>query len=132
MISGGSRQIAGIFEDEPAMQRESVVSAFQVHASDNVATLLGEAAAGAPLQIVGPAPNSTLAAREKIELGHKVAITAIPEGAPITKFGVVIGIAMRPIEPGEWVHLHNCRSQLDERSGHFDVHTGEPGDNAYA
>jgi hypothetical protein len=114
------------------MSVESAASAFQVHAADNVATLLGEAAAGAPLQIVGPAPSSNLAAREKIEMGHKVALVTIPEGAPVIKFGVVIGIAMRPIKPGEWVHLHNCRSQLDERSGHFDVHTGEPGDNAYA
>ena len=114
------------------MSVESAASAFQVHASDNVATLLAEAAASVPLQIVGPAPNSTLATREKIELGHKVALTAIPEGAPIVKVGIVIGIAMRPIARGEWVHLHNCRSQLDERSGHFDVHTGEPGDNAYA
>jgi hypothetical protein len=111
---------------------QSAASAFQVHASDNVATLLGEAAAGAPLEVVGPAGRQELTAREKIELGHKVALVAIAEGAPITKFGVVIGIAMRPVEPGEWVHLHNCRSQLDERSGHFDVHTGEPGDNAYA
>jgi len=114
------------------MTVESAASAFQVHASDNVATLLGEAAAGAPLEIVGPAPNANLTAREKIELGHKVAITAIPEDAPVVKFGIVIGIATHAIAPGEWVHLHNCRSQLDERSGHFDVHTGEPGDNAYA
>ena len=111
---------------------QTATSAFQVHDQDNVATLLGEAAAGALLQIVGPAGRHNLTAREKIELGHKVALTAIPEGAPIVKFGIVIGIAMRPIAPGEWVHLHNCRSQLDERSGHFDVHTGEPGDNAYA
>ncbi len=114
------------------MSVETAASAFQVHASDNVATLLGEAAAGALLEIVGPVGGRDLTAREKIELGHKVALAAIPEGAPVTKFGVVIGIAMRTIEPGEWVHLHNCRSQLDERSGHFDVHTGEPGDNAYA
>jgi len=114
------------------MTAQSAASAFQVHASDNVATLLGEAAAGAPLEIVGPAGRQDLSAREKIELGHKVAVATIPEGAPITKFGIVIGIATRPIEAGEWVHLHNCRSQLDERSGHFDVHTGEPGDNAYA
>jgi hypothetical protein len=114
------------------MPVESATSAFQVHASDNVATLLGEAAAGGLVEIVGPAGRQDLTAREKIELGHKVALTVIPEGAPVVKFGIVIGIAMRPIEPGEWVHLHNCRSQLDERSGHFDVHTGEPGDNAYA
>jgi altronate dehydratase small subunit len=111
---------------------QAAASAFQVHTADNVATLLGEAAAGTPLEIVGPTPNSTLATREKIELGHKVALAAIPEGAPVVKFGIVIGIAARPIAPGEWVHLHNCRSQLDERSGHFDLHTGEPGDNAYA
>jgi len=114
------------------MTAQPASSAFQVHATDNVATLLGEAAAGAPLAIIGPAQPTQLAARENISLGHKVALVAIPEGAPIVKFGVVIGIATRPIEPGEWVHLHNCRSQLDERSGHFDLHTGEPGDSAYA
>ncbi len=103
-----------------------------MHASDNVATLLGEAAKASLIDIVGPAGRARHCAREKIELGHKVALRAIAEGEPITKFGVVIGIAMRRIEPGEWVHLHNCRSQLDERSGSFDVHTGEPGDNAYA
>jgi hypothetical protein len=111
---------------------QTATSALQVHDQDNVATLLGEAAAGALLQIVGPAGRHNLTAREKIELGHKVALATIPEGAPIVKFGIVIGIAMRPIARGEWVHLHNCRSRLDERSGHFDVHTGEPGDNAYA
>ncbi len=114
------------------MPVESTASAFQVHAADNVATLLGEVAVGVPLQIVGPAERHDLIAREKIELGHKVALAAIPEGAHVVKFGIVIGIATRAIAPGEWVHLHNCRSQLDERSGHFDLHTGEPGDNAYA
>ena len=108
------------------MSVETAATAFQVHASDNVATLLGESAVGAPLEIIGPAQPTSLAAREAIALGHKVALAPIPEGAPITKFGIVIGIATRRIEPGEWVHLHNCRSQLDERSGHFDVHTGEP------
>lgn len=107
-------------------------AAFQVHASDNVATLLAEAAADAPLAIVGPASKASLTAREQIALGHKVALVPIAEGTAVVKFGVIIGIAMRPIAPGEWVHLHNCRSQLDERSGHFDVRSGEPGDQAYA
>ena len=110
----------------------SAVAAFQVHAADNVATLLGDAAEGSLITIVGPAGKRDTTAREKIELGHKIALTHITEGAQITKFGVVIGIATRRIEPGEWVHLHNCRSQLDQRSGSFDVHTGAPGDNAYA
>jgi len=101
-------------------------SAFQVHASDNVATLLADAIAGELISIVGSGAATQLAAREKISMGHKIALVAIPASDPVTKFGVVIGIAMRPIEPGEWVHLHNCRSQLDERSGSFDLHTGAP------
>jgi altronate dehydratase small subunit len=113
-------------------ETQTIASAFQVHAADNVATLLGEAAAGALVEIVGSAANANIITREQIAMGHKVALVAIPEGAPVTKFGVVIGLAMRTIAPGEWVHLHNCRSQLDERSGHFDVRTGEPGDNPYA
>jgi len=108
------------------------VVAFQVDAADNVATLLGDAAEGSLITVVGPAGKRDIAAREKIELGHKIALAPIAEGVSISKFGVVIGIATRRIEPGEWVHLHNCRSQLDERSGSFDVHTGAPGDNAYA
>jgi hypothetical protein len=114
------------------MSAQSAIAAFQVHAADNVATLLGDTAAGSFITIVGPAGAHDITAREKIELGHKIALVPITDGAQITKFGVVIGIATRLIEPGEWVHLHTCRSQLDQRSGSFDVHTGAPGDNAYA
>ncbi len=108
------------------------IAAFQVHAADNVATLLGDAAEVSLIAIVGPAGKRNIIARERIELGHKIALAPIAEGMSISKFGVVIGMATRRIEAGEWVHLHNCRSQLDERSGSFDVHTGAPGDNAYA
>jgi altronate dehydratase small subunit len=101
-------------------------SAFQVHRSDNVATLLGDAAEGALVAIVGVAKQSELTARGKIAMGHKIALRVIAEGEAITKYGVPIGDAMRRIEPGEWVHLHNCRSQLDERSGSFDLETGVP------
>lgn len=101
-------------------------SAFKVHASDNVATLLVDAATGSSVAVVGPGTKAELAAREKIGMGHKIALAAIGEGEAITKFGVVIGMAMRRIEAGEWVHLHNCRSQLDERSGTFDLETGAP------
>jgi altronate dehydratase small subunit len=104
----------------------TVPSAFRVHAADNVATLLGDAAAESAVAVVGPGAKSELVAREKIGMGHKIALVAIGEGEAITKFGVVIGMAMRRIEAGEWVHLHNCRSKLDERSGSFDLETGAP------
>jgi hypothetical protein len=101
-------------------------SAFKVQAADNVATLLGDVAAGSIVAVVGPGAKAEVRAREKIGMGHKIALTPIAERGEITKFGVVIGIAMRPIETGHWVHLHNCRSQLDERSGSFDLETGAP------
>ena len=31
-----------------------------------------------------------------------------PTGAPIRKFGQIIGFASKPIEVGQWVHEHNC------------------------
>lgn len=80
--------------------------AFQVHASDNVATMLGEAAAGASLAIVGSGSKVVIAAREQIALGHKVALVPIAEGEPVIKFGVIIGMAMRPITPGELSLIH--------------------------
>lgn len=105
---------------------QPAITAFQVHASDNVATLLDEASLGSAVTVIGPAGNREISAHEKIAMGHKVALTSIREGEPVIKYGVVIGTAKSLIETGDWVHLHNCRSQLDERSGSFDLQTGAP------
>ncbi|MBE6777842.1 MAG: altronate dehydratase [Ruminococcaceae bacterium] len=53
-----------------------------------------------------------------IPAGHKYALTAIPEGAEVIKYGAVIGRATAPIAPGEWVHTHNLRSHLDEEAAY--------------
>ena len=104
--------------------------AFQVKPEDNVATLLDEGAAGESIEVLGAAPR-TIELREPIALGHKSALREIAEGEAVVKFGVPIGIATRPIQTGEWVHLHNCASTVDERSGTLDVHTGATTDMAY-
>jgi hypothetical protein len=111
---------------------ETTTAAFQVNAADNVATLLGEAGPGTAIELLGPSAGQALAARDRIAMGHKIALRTIDAGDAITKFGVVIGLAARTIEPGEWVHLHNCHSQLDERSGSFDLFTGAPRENEHA
>lgn len=105
-------------------------AAFQINAQDNVATLLQPTQPG-PVVVRGPAGQSEIIAREPIEHGHKIAIAAIEKGEDIVKFGVVIGAATCAIQQGEWVHLHNCGSKLDERSNAFDVHTGVPEDVTY-
>jgi hypothetical protein len=103
---------------------------FQVKAEDNVATLLDDAAAGDRIEILGAVP-STLELREPVRLGHKTALREIPAGEAVIKFGVPIGVATRPIHPGEWVHLQNCGSNVDERSGTLDLHTGAATDTVY-
>lgn len=101
-------------------------TAFRIHPHDNVATLLGDAEAA--VTIVG---GEELALHQPIALGHKVALTDIDAGAPVVKFGIPIGTANVPIKAGDWVHLHNCASRFDERSGGFDVVTGAAKDIVY-
>lgn len=104
--------------------------AFQIHSADNVATLLADADAET-IEIIG---HGSLALREKIPLGHKVALAAIPANGAVLKSGVRIGHATRAIAPGDWVHLHNCASDCDDRSNTLDRETGAPTDttDAYA
>ncbi|MBY0233020.1 MAG: altronate dehydratase family protein [Gemmataceae bacterium] len=45
--------------------------------------------------------------RERIGLGHKIALLPIKKGEAVRKYGQVIGFASRDIAPGELVHVHN-------------------------
>ena len=73
--------------------------AIRLHADDNVVVAVDQLMAGAYVHAV--------AASERVPRGHKMASLPIPEGAPVRKFGQIIGFASRPIAPGEWVHEHN-------------------------
>ena len=103
---------------------------FQIQPQDNVATLIDDAAAG-PVEVIG-ATRGELVAPERIERGHKVALCDVAAGEAIVKFGVRIGHATKPIARGAWVHLHNLASDLDDRSGTLDLHTGAPTDTTSA
>ena len=52
-------------------------------------------------------PGITVGAR-RIPAGHKVAVRAHAKGEPIRRYGQIIGFATDAIEPGAWVHTHNC------------------------
>ncbi|TCT01504.1 UxaA family hydrolase [Aquabacter spiritensis] len=94
--------------------------AFILHPADNVATLLGGAAApDEPLALRGIAAG-TLAPAEAVPDGHKFALAAIPAGAPILKYGVVVGRATAPIAIGAHVHIHN----MDSLRGRGDLAAG--------
>ena len=91
---------------------------------------MDDAVAGS-IEVIG-ATCHEIAASEKIERGHKVALRDITANEAIVKFGVRIGHATQPIRQGAWIHLHNLASDLDERSGSLDLHSGAPTDTASA
>lgn len=86
--------------------------ALRLDPSDNVVIAIDEIAAGA-------APMGGVSARERIPKGHKMAVAAVEAGAPIRKFGQIIGFASRPVSAGEWVHEHNCGVKEFARDYHF-------------
>ena len=106
------------------------IGAFKIHPDDNVATLLADAGPG-EVEVGGQAAPAGLVLLDKIDLGHKVALTDIATDAAIIKFSITIGFAIRDVRRGEWVHLHNCRSGFDARSGTLDLHTGAATDTRY-
>ncbi|HLJ10723.1 MAG TPA: altronate dehydratase family protein [Planctomycetaceae bacterium] len=77
-----------------------------LHPEDNIAVAARTVAAGT---VVG-ANGESVAAREEIDLGHKLATRLIPKGAPVKKFGQTIGFATCDISPGSWVHTHNVEA----------------------
>lgn len=101
---------------------------FQINPRDNTAVLLDDAAAGEAIGIIG---GGTIVLQQDIEYGHKIALADMPPGAAVIKYGIGIGHSTRPINAGEWVHLHNCASDYDERSATLDVHTGAVTDTVY-
>ncbi|MCL4800984.1 MAG: UxaA family hydrolase [Burkholderiales bacterium] len=58
-------------------------------------------------------PEGTLVTREnvrataRIPAGHKIAVRAVAAGAPVRRYGQIIGFASRDIAPGDHVHVHN-------------------------
>ena len=103
--------------------------AFQIQPQDNVATLIDDASPGV-VELAG-AGRGELTVTEKISHGHKLAVRDIAANEAVIKFGVRIGHATQSIPRGGWVHLHNLASDLDERSGTLDLHSGAPTDTVY-
>jgi hypothetical protein len=103
---------------------------FQIQPQDNVATLIEDTTTGS-IEVIG-ATRQEIIASEKIERGHKIALRDVAANEAVLKFGVRIGHATKPIARGAWVHLHNLASDLDERSGTLDLHSGAPTDTSSA
>ena len=101
----------------------------RLHADDNVAVVLGDVQPG-PIDVMGR-ESAAVVVNEAVTQGHKIALRPIAEREAVIKCGVAIGFATAPIAAGAWVHTHNCRSGLDERSHTLDPHSGAATDTRY-
>ena len=94
-------------------------TALVISERDNVATALEPIAAGCDLELMG----RHVVVSEAIVPGHKFALTAIPAGGAIVKYGSRIGTASCAIPAGAHVHVHNVTS--DRGRGDL-AHDGVP------
>ena len=68
-------------------------------------------AAGVVGRVQSTGQELSLDVVEAVPLGHKVALHDIAAGAPVVKYGVVIGLATGDIRTGQHVHVHNLKGQ---------------------
>lgn len=73
---------------------------------DNVATALEDVPVGRKVEYDG----ETVTVDDDVPFGHKFALTALPTGSTVRKYGEVIGRTTCDVTAGEWVHTHNCES----------------------
>ncbi|MEO0793644.1 MAG: UxaA family hydrolase [Verrucomicrobiota bacterium] len=106
-------------------------TAFKINNRDNVATALVDCPVGAKILLRGVAEQQQVMSIEEIKAQHKVALCDIEAGEAVVKYGKAIGYAANAISKGDWVHLHNCASNYDERSNTLDGHSGAPTDTQY-
>jgi galactarate dehydratase len=79
----------------------------QVHPDDTVAILVNEGGLRA-----GTRFDSGLTLIDDVPEAHKVALVDMPDGAPILRYGSVIGYADGTIAKGSWVHEERMRLPL--------------------
>jgi D-threo-aldose 1-dehydrogenase len=83
-----------------------MTQAILLHEADNVLVVVAPVEMGDLLPVGG----GTVPAREGITVGHKVARVALRPGDKVVKYGAPIGSMTASAQPGEWVHMHNMKS----------------------
>lgn len=82
----------------------------KINKKDNVAVALRPLSMGETLCVEG----RKIDLGEDIPQGHKFALSDIPAGQEVVKYGFRIGYAKADIKEGGWVHVHNVKTALGE------------------
>lgn len=79
----------------------------QLNPADNVAVALASLSKGEKIDLAGG-----FVLPDDVPGGHKFALRAIGANEDVIKYGVPIGHAINPVAQGEWVHVHNVKTNL--------------------
>ena len=90
-----------------------MIKVLRINKKDNVTIILGSIKKGESFDVEG----MTWIAKENIDFGHKIALTDIPRGNKVIKYGEEIGCAIQDIEKGYWIHVHNLQSNRGRLKG---------------
>src|SRR5919204_993838 len=80
---------------------QAVDLTIRLHPDDDVVIARTELSAGTLVA------KESVRASVRIPAGHKIAVRAVAQGAPVHRYNQIIGFATQPIAPGEHVHVHN-------------------------
>lgn len=95
--------------------------AIMMETQDNVATALSTISVGDEVEILSSKQELVrrIKARDTLPLGHKIALSDINKGGEIRKYGAIIGRASKDIALGEYVHIHNVKSNRLPLTNHM-------------
>nr|WP_298397865.1 aldo/keto reductase [Sphingobium sp.] len=96
---------AALIRKDPSMLQDDA-RLILLHPDDNVLICVRAIDAGDIL----PASGGIIPAREGIAIGHKVARVPLRAGDKIIKYGAPIGSMTADAATGDWVHMHNMKS----------------------
>jgi galactarate dehydratase len=85
-------------QEHPSPQTSKPLT-ISMHPSDNVAIVANDG--GLP---AGTALSNGLVLKDKVPQGHKVALVDLAAAAPVLRYGIPIGYALKDIPAGSWVH----------------------------
>ena len=87
----------------------------KINDKDNVVVALQTIPQGTVLQVTDDVGKMLeVTAMQEIPAGHKMAISIIPQGGEVIKYGYRIGYAKEDIRAGEWIHTHNVKTGLGD------------------
>lgn len=91
-------------DTDPAQSIDSRL--LRLDPSDNVAVATTTIEAGESVTIDG----RPVTLPDRVPTGHKLALVAIATGEKVIKYGSPIGSATCDVRPGDYVHVHNLKS----------------------